>query len=292
MQRDPYDPDDNEVSGVVDVVEPLHSGQSPALPVISREDRERQEREHLQRPVEFVEKYEIHCRVYEGPDDDVEGLTFEIPPVRVQEEGAHHRDARPVRRERYNADQDCRQYLSPLRDVIAPADEDQHGRPGERPHDARLIEYSGGEGKKGYPEGEIVREMRDDGEYEEPYGVFLSVVSVVAAFGDEEPHNRRRQSADDVKGNDVPHRLSSRKESPCQVIDSHRDDRDELQHITGEAGSLFFYRCVHSRSLSFQKIVAELRGFSGQFGHLGYEPFGVAVFLQNDRTCFFVEQTQ
>ena len=164
MQRDPYDPDDNEVSGVVDVVEPLHSGQSPALPVISREDRERQEREHLQRPVEFVEKYEIHCRVYEGPDDDVEGLTFEIPPVRVQEEGAHHRDARPVRRERYNADQDCRQYLSPLRDVIPPADEDQHRRPGERPHDARLIEYSGGEGKKGYPEGEIVREMRDDGE--------------------------------------------------------------------------------------------------------------------------------
>lgn len=219
---------------VVDIEKPLHALPSAALAVIAREDGDGQEREHLQSAVELVEEDEIDERVDECPYDDIQRLPLEAAPVRVEEERAHDRDARPVRREGDDARRGDAEDLRPLRDALAPADDDEDRRPRERPHDARLIERPRRQRHEWDAEGEIVGEVGDDREDEKARYVAERIARIAAALRDEEPHYRRGQPPDDMQRADVPDRLQPREKRPRQVVHRHGGDRDDLYLVSVE----------------------------------------------------------
>ena len=218
---------------IIDVEQPFRP---PALfaplTAVLREDGDGQEGEQLQNAVKLIQKNNINRRVHQCPNNDVDRLPFEIPAVLIKEERAHHRDARPVGGKGDQTDHGERKHLYPLRETFLAVDRHQNDRPSQGPHHARLIKDAAiRKRKKGYAESEAIGEMGDQGKEEQSAGVFPNAARVPAALGDEKPHDRRRQSADDMKGKHIPHRLSPGEKRPCQVIDRHGDDRDQLDLI-------------------------------------------------------------
>ena len=270
MQGQAQDADDDQVGRVVEVEEPLHALPLPPLAVVLSEDREGKGGAHLQQPVELVDEEEVHQGVDGRPKHDVPGLELEVAPVDVQVEGAHGRDAGPVRREGDDGDRHGDEELGPLGELLVFTDDHDDHRPGVGPHDAGLVEYAGLKGHEGDAEGEIVSKVGHQGKQEQPPGVLLEIVGVVAALGDEEPHDGGGEAADHVEGEDVPHRLGAGEKGPGQVVDGHGHDGDELDLVAVES-FLRVHFCIiptYSTALvaamapSAQAVTTCLRGVS------------------------------
>ena len=227
------------MEGIIKIEKPLHPFPAASLPVILGEDRDRQESKELQNAVEAVEKEKINGGVNEGPENDIAGLPAEVSPVEEKEERTHNGDRRPVGRESDQAYRENDKRFSPPRKPRPGAERDQNDRPRKRPHDARLVEDPRQKWEKRDPEGEIVSKMRDQGKKEESADISPHVMGIVAPLRDKKPHDRRCQPADDMQKKDVPNRLRPGKKDPRQVVDRHRDDRDQFDLISVQ--SFFFH---------------------------------------------------
>ena len=179
MESETYAADSNEVRGIVEVEEPLHSLPRSSPAVVVTEEEKGKEREHLQNSVDSVEEKKIDESVDECSEDDVDGLFSEVSPVVIEEHGCHHRYARPVGGEAQDVGEDDYEYSYDGIQVLLEK-EYEESCDCERPHHARAVEEP--ERHIVDSECEAVREVRDDSEEEKPQEVFSSVTCVVAAF--------------------------------------------------------------------------------------------------------------
>ena len=85
---------------IIEIEQPLHSLPAPAFAVVLEQKRDGDKGEHLQNRVQLVDRKEVDHRIDGCPEYDVDRLLFEVASVLVKEERRHHRDRRPVGRQR------------------------------------------------------------------------------------------------------------------------------------------------------------------------------------------------
>ena len=76
-----------------------------------------------------------------------------------------------------------------------------------------------------------VCEVRDQREKEHAERVFVDVPRVKESLRDEETHGRHGDAPDDVHQDGRPLARTSGKNRPRDVVDRHRDDRDQLDRV-------------------------------------------------------------
>lgn len=221
MQGQPDDPDHYKMGWIINVKEPLHASPFTLLPVIGSEYRYGKECEHLESSVELIQENEKHSCIDKCPYDYVCSLAFELSSVSVKEERTHYSYARPVRRERDQADCNDHQYLRPHGYFFSVAYEYQDRSPCQRPHDTCLVKEPCGKRKERYAERKVISKMGYDCKYEQPDYIPAEVMCVVISFSYEEPHYGGCQPSDNMKAEHIPDRLCSGKESPGKVVYRH-----------------------------------------------------------------------
>ena len=76
--------------------------------------------------------------------------------------------------------------------------------------------------------------MRDQCENKEPCGILADVPGVVIPLGDAVAHDRARDAPDEMHEQGEKLLRIPRKRRPCDVIDRHRGDGDELYGVGAE----------------------------------------------------------
>ena len=169
------------MQGIIEIEEPfkefVDTGIFSALAVIAREQRQGQRNGQLQNAVEPVEREEIHDRVERHKKQHPSPLRLQIASVRAEGQHAQACDAAPVAREADQTDENHQKRLLQLRKALAVRDAQHDKPPRKRPHDARLVQNAP-KVKRDERAGvhkvvgcEAIREMRNDGEQEQPEGV-------------------------------------------------------------------------------------------------------------------------
>ena len=229
------------MQGIVEIEEPFEefvdAGVFSALAVVAGQQRQGQRNGQLQNAVELVEREEIHDRVERHKKQHPPPLHLQIASVRAEGQHAQACDAAPVAREADQTDENDEKRLLQLRKALAVRDAQHDKPPRKRPHDARLVQDAP-KVKRDERAGvhkvvgrETIRKMRNDGEQEQPEGVFMDIPRVIIALGDKIAHDGAGQTADDVHHDRQRPFGIAGEEQPRDMVDRHGKNRDQLQLI-------------------------------------------------------------
>ena len=225
---------------VVDVEEPLHEridgGIRSAFSVVQRQDRDGEHDGELHRGVQHVLRHE-RVREDRHVEDQPQRLPQQVPAVRPEAQHQHGRRAAPVPAIAHEADEaDEKRFQPRAPDALRILHAQHRQPPRQRPDHARLAAPSVIKRDVCAPFESVplerVGEVRDESEKKHAEHVLVDVPRVEEPLRDEEAHDRHGDAPNDVHQQGrrqvgIPPRIHR----PRDVVDRHRDDRDELDLV-------------------------------------------------------------